>query len=118
MLLVSGGMPRVSPPARGGTVWQERRVGGLGGLNPLPPTASGALREDQGLQDVREGDDPFDHIALVHHHQPVDLGRRGHREGLRGCGDPSTPLPTPRHPRTVTSASTRRLMMASSVSCL
>lgn len=36
MLLVSGGVPRVSPPARGGTVLQEKRVGALGGLNPPP----------------------------------------------------------------------------------
>lgn len=75
MLLVSGGIPQVSPPARGGTVLQEKRVGGLGGLIHPPCTASGALWEHQGLQDVREGDDPFNHIALIHHHQPVDLGR-------------------------------------------
>lgn len=75
MLLVSGGIPRGSPPARGGTVLQKKRVGGLGRTEPPPTTASEALWEDQGLQDVREGDDPLNHIALIHHHQPVDLGR-------------------------------------------
>lgn len=90
LLLVNG-----TPPG------QEGRVGGsgMGRAPPTPPQHQSGLRalwENQGLEDIREGDDALHHVALIHHHQTVHLGGEGggtqHGEGAEvGTGTPLTP---------------------------